>query len=530
VEGLIMNRYPRVLGILALILLNLGASIYFLKPDWSQVGLIAMAAGVVTLIAFLTSNRSALTNVFLRVLKIKFLISVILLVIVGLSLPVFIELLSARYNYRLDLTENKRYTLAEQTRKILESLQVPVTAYVVTAETDPSYETLKDLMDRYAAASPNFQVVYTNPWTDPTTVKQYNVTTMGTVVLEANGRTKKVQTKKEADITNALVEVTSEEKKKVYFLKGHGERLIDNTEPEGLSELKAALRKDNYDVEELVLAQTGKVPDDCTVLVIAGPTRPFVDSEVMPLLDYVNNGGRVLFLPDTDTPDEVIDLFSTFGFKVGKDLVADLSLAAQLAGTNGLMPIITSVGYHDIVKNFGFAPMMVMARSVEADTSNPRIDSVALVYTSPESWAEKNLDQLEEIKYDEGVDKLGPISLGVASEIRLDESGESAADAGEGDEGEKEDRKARFVVFGDVDFVTNGYYLYPGNSDLVLNAVSWLSEMEQMIAMRPRESVAEPLFLTAAQQRFIVTEFVILLPLSIILIGIVAILPRRRQA
>ncbi len=48
-------------------------------------------------------------------------------------------------------------------------------------------------------------------------------------------------------------------------------------------------------------------------------------------------------------------------------------------------------------------------------------------------------------------------------------------------------RKRRIVVFGDSDFVTNGYLGIPGNRDLFLNSVNWLAQQENLISIRPRD-------------------------------------------
>jgi len=523
-----MNKHSRIVGLLAIILINAGLVYFFTSPDLALMGLAAAIVGAVGMGLFLSMNKDAMFNIVKRV-KLPYMFSVVLLVVMALIIPVFIELLSSLRNHTFDLTADKRHTLADQSRQIVANLTQPVEAYVFSALGDPSFENLEELMGRYENAGKLFKSEMINPYADPRRVDEYGVTSLGTVVIKAGERTKKITSAKEADITNAIVEVTSDQQHVVYFLTGHGERDLENTEEEGYSNFKEALARDNYVTKELILAREGKVPADASVLVIAGPTRGFVDAEKMPLLDYINGGGRVLLLADLDTPQEVIDFFQTFGISSPRELVIDMSIFAQLSGS-GAAPIITEFGYHAIVRNFNFNPQFILARPMMSGQGSERIQVTQLVLTSKESWGETDFDGQDQVRYEEAEDRAGPISLGVASEINLDAPPEEPVDPDVPSPEEQPSRKARLAAFGDADFLSNSYFAYPGNGDLALNSISWLAENENLIAIRPRDDKGEPLFLTVAQKRLVSVMSLILIPLNVILLGFLVIIPRRRAA
>ena len=522
----------RIIGIISLILINLGFTLTYINPQ-NPYSSIIIILGLIGVLAFLLSSRMALTHFFQRIIQIKYFLNVVALIILGIGIPVFIELISARVNYRYDLTENKRFTLSEKTKNVLKTLKEPIDFYVFSFEGDQQFEKIKNLMDMYKVESKKINIIWVNQWSDPQLAKKFDVKTYGTIVVKKGDNYKKVTDVNEENITNAILEINSP-KKTIYVLTGHGERNIDSSESNGLSEWLTSVKKDNYEVKKLILLEKGKVPEDCAVLVIPGPTAKFLNQEEKILIDYINNGGKVLALIDTDTPEEVVKFFENFGVKIGRDLVIDIGPIATLMGTNGVMPIITSFGNHKIVRNFPYNPILVVARSVEPDTSNARFQSTGLIYSSKSSWAEVDLEHLDNVKYDEGIDKAGPICLGVATEIELksssseDENKENnKSEENEDEENKNKQNKARLVVFGDVDFITNSYIDNPGNSQLVLNSINWLAESENLIAIRPKEKKFVPIFLSQMQQNLILFLPIVLLPFNIFLIGMLIILPRR---
>ena len=87
-----------------------------------------------------------------------------------------------------------------------------------------------------------------------------------------------------------------------------------------------------------MLAQTGAVPDDATVVVVAGPKTDFLPREIDALKKYLDEGGKLLLLIDppdkADSPPltNLIALAHDWGIDVGNDVVVDVSGMGQLIG------------------------------------------------------------------------------------------------------------------------------------------------------------------------------------------------------
>src|SRR5439155_26254262 len=86
--------------------------------------------------------------------------------------------------------------------------------------------------------------------------------------------------------------------RKVCFVTGSREHQLDETQENGLSTYKTLLERDNYQVEPVSLIEKTEVPKDCTVLVIAGARLDYTPNEVTAIKNYVENGGRAMFLVD----------------------------------------------------------------------------------------------------------------------------------------------------------------------------------------------------------------------------------------
>ncbi len=460
-------------------------------------------------------------------------------VLLGVAILVGANYILARQNKRWDLTAARQYSLSDQTVRILESLESPIRVMVFAQEFDfPRY---RDRLAEYEYTSSQVSLEFVDVDRNPALARQYEVQSYGTVVFDYDGRVERVVSDQEQELTNALIKAVEGEERKAYFLQGHGERLPTGTERDGYSALADALRLDNLSVETVILSQAGEVPADAAVLVIAGPATDLLPTEVELLRTYLEGGGKMLFLvdppdgPDAAGRDNLLGLIGEWGIEVGRDIVVDVSGVGQLLGTDATVPVAASYPPHPITDRFGLLTAFPLARSVKP-TAGGTGDRVAtsFVETSPRSWAESNLDLASgevTMEADQG-DVTGPISIAAAVAVEVETppdggeaeavetdagSGEEAAEAaGDGEDGAAEadegPTETRVAVFGDSDFAANGSLGIQGNRDLVLNAVNWLAEQENLISIRPREPEDRRITLTADQQFRIQIASLFLIP------------------
>jgi ABC-type uncharacterized transport system involved in gliding motility auxiliary subunit len=329
----------------------------------------------------------------------------------------------------------------------------------------------------------------------------------------------------EENLTNALLKVIREGKKVVYCLEGHGEHSINNTERDGYSEAKRAIESQNYGVKSLSLLTEGKMPDDASILIIAGPRKDPLEAELAEITRFIERGGKALFLMDPEAPAGLAQYLINYGIQVVDGVVVDP--VSRLFGMDIDTPVVASYEQHPISKNFEVASFFPLALSVKTTDKMPeRISAQLLAKTSPNSWLERGVDERQGIArregrlaYNEGADEKGPVPVVAVATMSGRREGST----------DKEPKNARLVVFGDSDFASNNYLNLSGNRDLFLNTVSWLAEEENLIAIRPKESGSFFTPVTANQERLIFWLSMIVLPAVVVGSGVATYIWRRQS-
>ncbi len=146
-----------------------------------------------------------------------------------------------------------------------------------------------------------------------------------------------------------------------------------------------------------------------------------------------------------------------------------------------------------------------------------------IVTTSEQSWAEMDMAELltGRVELNAGKDRPGPITLAAAVSAPSAEAPKPDAPP----EGPKPE--ARVVVYGDSDFASNGDLGVPGNKDLFMNTLGWLSQQENLISIRTKEASDRRLTMTEAQQSNV--NWLSLLGLPVIIFGMGIYSWRRRR-
>jgi ABC-type uncharacterized transport system involved in gliding motility auxiliary subunit len=334
-------------------------------------------------------------------------------------------------------------------------------------------------------------------------------------LFQSGARTARVQySPSEQDITNALLKVTSDTQKAIYFLQGHGERDITSNAGDGYSAMAEKLRDQNYKVETLNLVISDTVPSDAAVIVIANPQGKLLDEELTRLQAYLGNGGRALIMQDPNYETGLNIVLSNWQVRFGDGMVAD---AVNRAEQSPAIPVVWSYGYSPITTDLNRQRMITAffaARPIEqTGSSSTGVTFSPLAETSEYSWAETG----EEFAQD-AADTPGPLTLVATIESGPMFGGETATSSS----------KTRIVLVGDTDFaineIANGI---TGNEQLFLNAVNWLAEEESLIAIGPKDAGPSYIFVTDIQKNIIVFLSIIVIPALVGATGITVWLVRR---
>jgi ABC-type uncharacterized transport system involved in gliding motility auxiliary subunit len=521
----------RILGILSWVGVALvfgSLVVRFAKPEWDQYATYGAYAGL-ALVLLYTLGQWREIVAFFRRRNARYGTIAGASVIVVLGILVAINYLSDRRNKRWDLTENKQYSLSEQSNKLLGSLTAPTRFMVFDQATN--LERFRPRLEAYKYGSNHVDVEYVDVDKDPVKTKEYKVDTYGTIVVEYMGRTERVTTDSEQDITNALIKVVNPTAKKVYFLSGHGEKDPGNSDRRlGYSSIADALKRDNYEFATLALAQTNEIPMDATVLVVAGPRTDLLEQEVPLINSYLTSrSGKLLVLLDPPenlkqpaTMPRLTGLLNEWGIKATESVVVDVSGLTSNPTAPVAAPPYPS---HAITNNFGFITMFPLVRNLQAETSPAKRSGQTFVQTSARSWAEMSLASLGDPK---GVsadtakgDITGPVSIGVATAWSPETPEPTpAANTTKTPEDEAKKPETRVAAIGDSDFIANAYLGVEGNRDLFMNTVNWLAQQENLIAIRPREPSDRRMTLTENKTMAILLLSIFVIPGAVLGAGV----------
>ena len=442
---------------------------------------------------------------------------------------VAVALIGQRHPLRVDLSESKRYTLSDQSRKILAGLKGEISIKAFFQEAGRNRGQTRDLLETYRYQSKNIRYEFIDPDRYPTVAKHYQIRSYGTLVLEGFGKTQTVTAADEQSVTNAIVKLSQEGEKVVYFLTGHGERDTTDVGKDGYATAKSAIEKENLKVKSLNLLVEARIPEDGALLVIAGPQKPLLANEVAVLRQHVHHGGRIMTLLEPFADGGLRDLLKSYGLLIAADIVIDPM--SRVFGASPSMPVITQYGFHKITEGFTVACIFPTARSVNAEEkSPPGITVTELALTSPSSWAETEYQagSTKELTFDERRDRKGPVAVAAIAAIAV-EKGSAEAQEG-GSSGKVPSRGEGYLaVFGDCDFASNTYFNLQGNGDFFLNTISFLGQQEDLISIQRPKSGTALLTLSRSQERILFWVGLLLMPLVVLAAGIAVFQTRRKH-
>lgn len=464
-------------------------------------------------------------------------------VILAGVLVVMIGFVALRNPLRFDLSERTYYQLSEKTLNLLDALDQAVNVTVFFQEENDLYFDIENLLEEYQYHNRTISVEWVDPSRDPARMEklanQYGLTEAQVVVFDIGGKSKVVRQIDLADVqvvagrqepvmttfkgeqafSSAIQGLLQGETPVVYFLIGHGEHRITDFDPlSGLSGIRESVLRDNLEVEELVLSGENNVPEDAAALVVAGPASKMSTVEVEMIEEYLNHSGRVMIMLDALKETGLEDLLRRWGVALREDIVVDPENTLKGSDVH-----IRRYNVHPISIRMESITQFILPRSIEplvvdqeSGTAEDRPIVVPLFYTSEKSWSETQFEATT-TRFDEGTgDRQGPISLAVAIERGATQK---MLDV--------QIEPSKMVVFGDSDFVSNGS-MVGGNADLFMNALNWLLDREELMAIAPKRIEEVKLSLSAKQLSGLFWINVAGVPLIAVVIGLV-VWSRRRK-
>jgi len=434
-----------------------------------------------------------------------------------------VNFLAHQHKVEVDLTREQIFTLADQSRQLVDGLDQPVTVTAFYRKDEPEAVALTDLVERYQLHSDQIKFNLVDPDQHPELVEKFSVKADGPrIIVNAGTQEARLREPAEEALTNALIQVTQTAAKPIYFLIGHGESGIQDESESGFQATANDLTSEGYSVQSLNLVDRGKIPGDAGLIVVPGPRTALLEPELVQLKAWLDRGGKLLLLLEPMTDPGLTDFLARYKIGYRNDTVLDSSPYGRLFGMGPDAAIVFSYEEHPITRDLGNTMTIFSgARSLQLLEESPKADATVnarVVFSStPRSWGETEL--LAGNWEPNPGEATGPLPLAL---VATKNTSTVAADQKLADE-------MRLVVVGDSSFGDNRYRALQANRDLLLNTIAWLAEQENKIAIRPKQRGASRVVLGPDEEALVAFVAIDALPVTVLSLGLGIWLVRRRR-
>ena len=422
--------------------------------------------------------------------------------------------LSSRYVYQADWTTGARNTVSADTRKLLDSMDQPVSISAFVRDEGLVRDQIRDLVGSYQRFKDDISLEFINPDTQPARVRELGIASGGEIVIRYQDRSENIQTLSEQQLSNALLRLTRKQQRWIAFLSGHGERPPEGETNYGLGMFTQELERKGLQIQTVNLAES-LIPSNTNLLVIAGPRVALLPGEVKKLQRYTEQGGNLLWLAEPGNLQGLQPLAEQLDIDLLPGVVVDA--ATEMFGIdNPTFVVVTGYPRHDITSEMTAVTIYPEAAALDIN-DNGNWEVLPLLTTLERTWTE--LDEIVyDIQFDSNTDeRAGPLDIGVIlTRTRTDDNGAELP-------------MQRIIVIGDGDFLSNTYLGNGGNLNLGLNIVQWLSHDEAVLDIQIKAAPDTSLVLGKVAQAVIGLGFLIGLPLLLLVTGILVWLLRRRR-
>ena len=474
---------------------------------------VSLVLGVAILMAGLVADRKTYVT-FFSMRTTRNGISLGWLILLAIIFAFCINYLAVRYDHAWDLTSEGFNSLSDQSVKIVQSMKEPVKIILLERHEQKGSNgqdadirhTVEDLVALYKAKNPRVSFETYNALSRPDLAQRYGFVRGAYGLYVAVGdKHLPIDQANEEGVTKALLKLTRDKKKIIYFTQGHGERDIDSPAPEALSLFKADLET-LYDVRPLMAFQAGEVPKDAAIVAIIGPKQEFFPPELSALRDYAQRGGSFLIAIDPGDKDNMPQMMKTFGVEFLNNFVLDPRASIPGAGNVGALGSVYDPE-NPITKGMGTnVTFFLLASALRKAPDAPATFTITnLVSTNEQSVDARELGPKMK------AEGHGPHVIAIESTGQL--KGGS--------------RPFAAILAGDSDFLSNQLFQKYGNRDFSMNAVAALAKDDDLISIRPKTPRGSVLELHG--NRLLIVIFGFLFPLPIVLLVTAGVIWFRRR-
>ena len=260
----------------------------------------------------------------------------------------------------IDFTQDKVYSLSDMSKSMISGIDKEVTITIFNMN-----ESVEDFAKKYNSENKNIKVeVVEDLSTRPDITDEYGITSDSNIIIVSSGDKEKLlssydlyttdyttyQTKDitEEALTNAIIDVTTEEKPVIYYLTGHEKYSVDY-----VYYFRADLENEAYEFNELDLLTAGEVPEDCSVLMISSLASDLTEAEKDAILNYIDKGGKIILFADPNTSGDEMpnfqEVLDEYGVEIDEGIMLEEDSDRMLLGTPNAI-LVTVSPYTSVTK------------------------------------------------------------------------------------------------------------------------------------------------------------------------------------
>lgn len=438
-----------------------------------------------------------------------------------------LDIVAAHQTGQLDLSADRRFSLSPESRQLARTVRAPLRITVFLNGQGAAARDARFLLARYHELNARITYSVVDPDTNPSVARRFGVSRYSTVVLQSGTRRVDVADPEELELSTGIIRLLRGVTPTVCVLTGHGEDDLADTSPTGYSQLGQLLSHNAYPTRALDLT-TGAaptVPADCAVVMIAGPRDPLLSQEVSALRAYAANAGRVLLLASPLSATDPNPLLEPLGAHFVGGLVVDPDHSVGADLSNLVIEDLPSASPVDEgVTRLHFpvsGGLSLSSRAGQGLTVEPLAVTGSASYLAPHP---------DSTLAEQPGDPHGRLAVAAAiDQSRVEDRPDPRLPPGSTGPGAATVLRTRVLVTSGDAWASNAFLDDLGNRRLLVNGLAWLTEQEQLVAATSRPNTARPLPLTPARQREILGVTVGAVPGTLVGIGVVGALLRRRR-
>ncbi|MCI8759592.1 MAG: GldG family protein [Clostridia bacterium] len=462
--------------------------------------------------------------------KTILLIAIIIAVYIGVNI-----LLEKVVLPEIDCTKNKIYSLSQESKDKVGNIDKDINITVINYSNYPS---VINFTERYVELNHHIKMEKIDDLSARADLMQkYSLNATDSLIIIQAGENEKTLTDSdlytydyttynqiditEEAITNAIINVTTQQKPKIYFMSNH---TMYSTQY--FSTIMEAMRNEANEVETVDILANGGIPEDCDCLVVSTLKEDLTELEKDKMIEYIKKGGEMLLMCGPNISNANLSNFQKvldeYGITIEKGVIFEGSNANMVSGYPDF--IIEGTQGTSLTNKLNMTMNLCLVDAAKITFQEDKLEELGvkkeiLATTTEKAFVRTNLNQTTPTKTSQDGEQETCTIAAIATKTI------------------EEGKTSKLIIYAnelfamDMQVQINGYTMSTvnlyNNRDLILNSVAYLNEREDTMTIRKNYDAVK--YTVTEQQNIIIMAIIFILPVIIIIVGIIIWQIRRRK-